>query len=509
MPDEPQVHRLLLRQLRRLQLDPRRSLTPQDLQRFLSTVSQTYQEADDDRYLLERSLEVSSTEMRGLHDSLSRKVLTDELSGLPNRRALQEGLGPLVAAGARDRLPVAVLFIDLDGFKLVNDSLGHEAGDELLVLTAQRLRAVGRAGDVVARLGGDEFVVAGTFADVDAARTLAERILQAVETPLVVAGREVTVSASIGLAFGAAADSATELDPDVVLQQADLAMYASKRSGRARITLFDARMQADVERRMQIVTQLRSGIAQDQLHLHYQPIVHLGRRAVIGAEALVRWQPPGSPPLVPAEFVPIAEEYRLVGDLDAWVLRQACRRAVGWPLGPGGISVNMSVRTFDSLDVAELVRRTLSETGLPAGHLVIELTEQAYGHEGPAVAANLAAVRALGVRLAMDDFGVGQSGLARLRTLPVQVLKLHGSLTESVDQYENSASIVGAVVTLGHALGHLVVAEGVERRSQAEVLRAVGCDAAQGRLFGLPADPEVLDTRLSTGRGARPPVVRP
>ncbi|MBT0768543.1 EAL domain-containing protein [Kineosporia sp. J2-2] len=487
------LHRLLVRQLRRLELDPQRPPAPEAWNRLLEQVSATYDQADNDRYLMERSLEVSSTEMRGLHESLSRKALMDELTGLPNRRALVERLEQLVASQRPDGPAVAVLFIDLDGFKLVNDSLGHEAGDELLVRTASRLRSVCRAEDVVARLGGDEFIVAGSFATAEKARALAEQIAVELGVPLTIKNREVVVSASIGLALSRVEDTVPAVSTDILLQRADLAMYASKRSGRARLSVFDTTMQLDVDRKLRIVSQLRTAISAGQLTLRYQPLTSLAQQRIIGAEALVSWQPPGSPLLTPADFVPIAEEYRMIADLDVWVLREACRRAARWSPGHGIVTVNMSVQTLDSIDLVTLVRDTLAGTGLLAGQLVLELTERAYLSDAPAVLANFAGVRELGVRLAMDDFGSGQSALARLRTVPVQVLKLDQSMTAAVDQHEESAAIAGAAVSLGHALGHRVVALGVERRAQAEILRALGCDVAQGGLFGPAAGPEALD----------------
>ncbi|GAB3255710.1 putative bifunctional diguanylate cyclase/phosphodiesterase [Kineosporia babensis] len=506
MSDEPDLHRVLRRQLRRLKLGRDQAVAPEQLERLLELVSTTYQEADNDRYLLERSLEVSSTEMRQLHESATRKALMDELTGLPNRRALLERLEHLVASQGPDGPTVAVLFIDLDGFKLVNDSLGHDAGDELLVTTAQRLRTVCRTDDVVARLGGDEFIVAGSFVAADQAQALAERIAHALEAPLTIKQRKVAISASIGWTLSGVQDLAAGPGTDAILQRADLAMYASKNGGKARISAFDHRMQQVVDGKMRIVSQLRSAIADDELALHYQPVMDLNRRQIVGAEAGVRWQPPGSAILTTADLVPIAEEYRIIGDLDAWVLREACRRASLWRPGAGGISVNMSVQTFDSIDVVALVRETLAKSDLLADQLVLELTEDSFLADSPAVMDNLAGVRELGVRLAMDHFGSGQSALSRLRTAPVQVLKLHDTLTESVDQHEASAAIAGAAVTLGHALGHLVVAEGVRRRAQAEVLRALGCDAAQGPLFGLSGQPEVLDSLFAAANPQ--PIVR-
>jgi EAL domain-containing protein (putative c-di-GMP-specific phosphodiesterase class I) len=260
-------------------------------------------------------------------------------------------------------------------------------------------------------------------------------------------------------------------------------------------------MQLDVDRKMSIVSQLRSAIADGELTLHYQPLVRLHDRRVIGAEALVRWQPPNSPMLAPAEFVPIAEEYRLISELDAWVIREACRRAAGWCRDQGTISVNLSVQTLDSADVVQLVSETLSESRIPAGQLTLELTETALLSSSEAVTENLNGIRRLGVKLAMDDFGSGYSFLARLRTIPVQVLKLDRSLTSTIDVHEDSAAIVGAAVSMGHALGHTVVAEGIERRSQADILQALGCDAGQGYLFGRSDHADGLDASFGERAG--------
>ncbi|GAB6902457.1 putative bifunctional diguanylate cyclase/phosphodiesterase [Kineosporia succinea] len=477
------THRLLARQLRRLRLDAEQPPPAPDWARLLELVSATYTEADSDRYLLERSLEVSSAEMRELHDTLARRASVDELTGLPNRRALRERLQQLVAARHPGGSPVGVLFIDLDGFKLVNDSLGHEAGDELLVRTARRLRETCRDDDVVARLGGDEFIVAGRFTGPDQAQGLARRITAELEKPLVIKNREVVVGASIGVALSGTDDAVPAPGTDEILQRADLAMYASKRAGRARLTVFDTQMQIDAERKIRLVSQLRGAIADGRLSVRYEPIVRLADRRVSGHEALVRWQPPGSAELRPSDFVPLAEEYRMIADLDAWVLDQACAWAAGTRQRVG---VNLSARSLAATDFTRTVSETLERTGLPASALVLELTEATYLTVDPAVTAQLSGLRSLGVSLAMDDFGSGFSALSRLRTAPVQVLKLDESLIENVDRFEESAAIAGAAVSMAHALRHTVVAEGVERRAQAEILRALGCDAAQGPLFTTP-----------------------
>ncbi|GLY15042.1 hypothetical protein Kisp01_20570 [Kineosporia sp. NBRC 101677] len=497
MSEEPGLHRLLTRQLRRLELDRDQSPPQPAWARLLSVVSATYEQADNDRYLLERSLEVSSAEMLGLHNSLSRKAMSDELTGLPNRRALLERLQYLVGSQDPDGPAVAVLFIDLDGFKLVNDSLGHDAGDELLVLTADRLQAVCRDGDVVARLGGDEFIVAGRFDGVGQAQALAERIAAELQRPLLVRNHEVTVGASIGVAL--ADDDGSGPATEAVLQRADLAMYAAKQGGRSRMSVFDPKMQLEADRSLQLLAQLRTAVAEGDLDLRYRPVVDLGQadpQRLLGAQAVLSWRPPESTaPITGGEIRPIAEKYRLMADLDTWMLREACRQGARGP--EGAVWVNVSLQTFTSLDVVGVVRDCLQHNGLAPGRLWIQLAEEVFMSTSTPVTANLAGLRELGVGLGMDGLGSGLCALTRLRGVPQMVLKLDPALVADLDRHEAGAAIAGAAISMGHALGHLVVADGVERRSQADLLRAVGCDAGQGAWFGPATAAEALATARS------------
>ena len=486
MDDPADYHRGLHRQLRRLSLSP---AEPPDRHRWpelLRLVSASYRDADADRYTLERSIEISSQEMRALHDVLRHRARRDMLTGLPNRAALTEILDDALAARHSSGRQVAVLFIDLDGFKLVNDSLGHAAGDELLVLVATRIRGAVRDHNVVARLGGDEFVVVCTdIGDLATATAVAQRIAAQLEAAFRVGAQDMVVSASVGIAL-ADADANTA---EEVLRKADLAMYQAKVGGRAQVVIFDEEMRLQVERRLSTENALWRGIRNDELRLHYQPIVTLAGDRVTGYEALVRWQRPGHGLVYPGGFIPVAEQTRLIAAVDGWVIRNACRQAASWGRSDLALAVNLSARNLQDSRLAGTVVEALSGSGLAPRRLVLELTETTVMSGSPAIAANLDRLQSLGVQIAIDDFGTGYSSLSSLRHLPATILKIDQSFISMLDQDESAAAIVGAIVTMGHALRLTVIAEGVERSGQAELLRALGCDGAQGYLFAraLPA----------------------
>jgi diguanylate cyclase (GGDEF)-like protein len=490
-------HRSLLRQLRRLRLDP---ATPPDGERWLDLlrqVSTSYRDADEDRYLLERSVEVSSQEMRALHDALSQRVRRDALTGLPNRIALTEAVDG--ALGGRHR--IALLFIDLDGFKLVNDSLGHAAGDELLIRVAERVLAAVRTGDVVARLGGDEFVV--TCAGVDnlsEAGEVATRVSAALEAPFRIGSQDVVIGASIGIAL----TEPRSCTADELLRRADLAMYRAKLAGRSRVVVFDEQMQLEVESRLVVENALWRAVREDELRVFYQPIVTLSDEEVVGYEALVRWQRPGHGLVAPDQFIPVAEMTRLITAVDGWVLRNACRQAAGWTRPDLLLTVNLSARDLADSELAEVVVDALSSSGLRPGRLVLELTETTLMARGPAGVATLDRLRKLGIQIAIDDFGTGYSSLSSLRDLPATTLKIDRSFIATVDRDTTAASIVGAIITMALALRLTVVAEGVERPTQAALLRSLGCERAQGYLFGRPdpaAQPVVRPARAAAQAG--------
>lgn len=464
---------------------------PDSLQwsRLVRLVSDSYVEADDGRYTLERSIEISSDEMRALHDVLSQQAHQDRLTGLPNRSSLTELLGATLAqrrTGARDS---AVLFIDLDGFKRVNDCLGHAAGDELLVRTAERIRGAIRGGDIVGRLGGDEFVViCPDIADVDTAVALASRIVTQLESPYHIGSQEATVSASIGIALAVPGVTSAE----DMLRRADIAMYEAKTAGRARFAVFDEQMRLRVDRRLSTENALRLAIANDELILHFQPVVQLSDCALLGMEALVRWNRPGYGTVPPDEFIAVAEQSRLITAIDSWVVREACRIAARWPDSRASVAVNLSGRDLESADMLAAVSQALHRSGLAPRRLVVELTETMLLADNAMVSNTLARIQTLGVQLAIDDFGTGYSSLSYLRQLPAGTLKIDQSFVADVDVDDASAAIVGAVISMAHALNLHVIAEGVERASQAVRLRELRCDAAQGYFFARPQPAEQI-----------------
>lgn len=434
---------------------------------------------------------------------LRHESVHDPLTGLPNRTLFMRRLSDatLRARRGQDGL-FAVLFLDVDGFKLVNDSMGHHVGDEMLISIARRLEGCVRGGDIVARLGGDEFaILLERIIDVRDAAMVAERVQEALQAPLSVGGYEHGTSASIGVALS----SGVNEQPEYVLRSADTAMYRAKNSGRGRYEMFDRAMHAEALTRLQIETDLRHAFDRDEFFLHYQPIISLPTGQIIGAEALVRWRHSERGIVSPATFVPVAEDTGLVVPLGKWVLREACRQAREWrmsaPLNAQSftISVNLSVREFAQPDLVRTVASILDETGLPPQALRIEITESAIiGQKHPAIE-TVVQLRALGVAIHLDDFGTGYSALSYLHRLPLDAVKVDRAFTASIDQEERPLHVVRAIISLAHAIGLEVVAEGVANERQLELLREMGCDLAQGFIFSRPCNAEELGTLLTSG----------
>ena len=493
------VHRGLVRQLRRLGLSTENPPDIQGYQQLLAVISQSYADADADRYTLERSIEVSSEEMRALHDVLSHRAMHDALTGLPNRAALCALLDDeLVAPGRRGEL--ALLFIDLDGFKRVNDSLGHAAGDELLVRVAERIRSAIRNDDTVSRLGGDEFVVCcRRVSDRATVLEIAGRVVDAVEQPFRIAGNDALVGASIGISYTGPAedDEADELTSEELLRRADLAMYQAKAAGRSRFVVFDDAMGRRALDRVHTEQALRRALLRDQFILHYQPILDPISQRVLAQEALVRWQRPGYGLLPPDEFIPIAEQSRLITQIDAWVLKRACADAAARFDDSVGVSVNISARDLPHQDLVEAITAALQFSGLRPSRLTLELTESSLMSDNQAVTTNLARIESLGVRLAIDDFGTGYSSLSYLNRLSTRVIKIDRSFIGRIGDDPAAAAVVGAIITMAHALHRTVVAEGVETAGQADQLITLGVDAVQGFLFARPQPlpPAIPQTR--------------
>jgi diguanylate cyclase (GGDEF)-like protein len=433
---------------------------------------------------------------------LAHERLHDALTELPNRSLLQDRVEHAMAALPRSETSMALLFIDLDRFKRINDSLGHERGDAVLREVARRLQAAMRPGDTVSRFGGDEFVaLCVDLAHEDDALRIARRLSDLLEPPVRLDGREVAIQASIGVVtFG---PGTRPVDPADLIRDADVAMYRAKQRGRGRIEVFDARLQEEAVERLDAESALRQAIAQDDFEVHYQPIVRLPDRAVLGVEALVRWrrQPDGR--LVPpGEFIPLAEETGLIGPIGEIVLQTAVRQVAAW-FESGALPsdftlfVNVSARQLADPGLPGIVREALSSWPLPPSGLCLELTESAVAADPEAAQTMLTQLAALGVRLAIDDFGAGHSSLGQLsRVLPISVLKLDRSFVASMSTTRDRG-IVLAAAALAKALQVISVAEGVESQEQARELAEMGFALAQGFHFGRPVAAEELTELLA------------
>ena len=410
----------------------------------------------------------------------------DPLTGLPNRRLLLDRLEVALAQGRRGGHPLAVLFLDLDRFKVINDSLGHGAGDDLLRQVGARLRGAVREEDTLARLGGDEFVLLlPRVAAPEAAGEVARKVLDALRDPFTVGGRELFVTASAGISVAPDDGGAGE----TLLRHADIAMYGAKQSRGDAFRFFTPEMNRRARERLETETALRRALAQDELALVYQPVVDLRTGRVCAVEALVRWSHPERGLLPPADFLEVAEATGLIVPLGAWVLRTACGQARRWR--DGGhlevrLLVNLSVRQFQEPALVQQVAGTLAREGLPPGVLELEITESVAMRDTAASEDVLGGLRDVGVRLSIDDFGTGYSSLEYLRRFPIDTLKVDRTFVRDVQTDEGDAAIVGAVVAMGHRLGLTVIAEGVEHPGQLEFLRGLGCDAVQGYLIARP-----------------------
>jgi diguanylate cyclase (GGDEF)-like protein/PAS domain S-box-containing protein len=421
----------------------------------------------------------------------------DVLTHLPNRKLFTDRLTQSISRARRSSKPLAVMFVDLDHFKSINDTLGHEAGDELLLEMAIRLRANVRDDDTVARLGGDEFtIILAELRQPEDAVNVAEKIIKAVEQPLSIAGTSIEVSASIGIALYPEDGS----DAESLLRNADSAMYRAKEAGRNTYQLCTDDMKRRAVERLSLETRLRRAITDGQLVLHYQPQVSLTSGMVIGVEALVRWNDPERGLVHPSAFIPMAEESRLILPLGEWVLLTACTQMRTWldagielPL----MSVNLSLRQFQQYDIVQSVRRVLAETGLDAAALELEITETAAMQNAETTVEVLQALRELGVSIAIDDFGTGYSSLNYLKRFPITAVKIDRAFIRDLATSEGDAAIVSAVVGIARALKLRVIAEGVETEEQLSFLRRRNCDAAQGYLFSRPVSAAVLPERLT------------
>jgi diguanylate cyclase (GGDEF)-like protein/PAS domain S-box-containing protein len=434
---------------------------------------------------------------------LSWQAHHDPLTGLPNRALFTQRL-----AGALDRRRsdgngrVAVLFVDLDNFKVVNDSLGHEVGDRLLEAVAERLRRVLRPEDVIARFGGDEFtVLVADVTDERQAVRVADRLAGALRSPIVVDGEQRFITASVGLSL-ADPDAEGETQAHVLLRDADAAMYRAKEMGKARTEVFDASMRARAVERLELEAALRGAIDRDELVLHYQPQVSLPEGTITGVEALLRWQHPERGIIPPLSFIPIAEQTGLILPIGAWVLREACRQLAAWGRPDLLMAINVSPRQLGGADFRATVADAIADSGVAPEQVCLEITESAVLADVDAATATLRDLKELGVRLAIDDFGVGHASLRHLRQLlPVDTLKIDKSFVDGILSDAEDSAIVEAVVKLAHSLGLEAVAEGVEEAEQAEALSGMFCQSAQGYHFARPQPAADLAALLSAPAG--------
>ncbi len=453
--------------------------------------------------MLQRSLNVTlvrmcesfETERKRADEELERRqhelaflATHDALTGLPNRTLILDRVEQMLARSRRDRTPLAALFIDLDNFKAINDSLGHAAGDKLLQAVASRLTAVVRETDAVGRLGGDEFVVvASELSLASGPELIAERLLEALNHPFKLdegGHGPLKVTASIGIASGER-ERAGDL-----LRDADIAMYQAKWDGRHRFAVFESGMQTAVQNRMELEMDLRMALENEEFFLVYQPTFNLQDMAPTGMEALIRWNRPSREVVQPDDFIGLLEETGLIVEIGRWVLREACEQGVRWREAghPIGIAVNVSAKQLDNDDFVSDVRDSLQETGLEPDSLTIEITETALMRDTDATVLRLIAIKELGVRIAIDDFGTGYSSMAHLQHFPVDALKIDRSFITQMTHNQEGETILHTLVQLGKALSIETLAEGIEQAQELSLLRGEQCDSGQGFLFARPLD---------------------
>jgi diguanylate cyclase (GGDEF)-like protein len=455
---------------------------------------------DDDTNLLQAVAHVLATAItaRRAEDQARHDAMHDPLTGLPNRVLFSDRLAQALARSERDQQPLAVLLLDIDRFKLINDSLGHLAGDELIREVAPRLSSAVRSSDTVARLGGDEFaVLCEDLEDEREAQEMAERLGACFLRPFALGGEQQFATASIGLVVASA-----HIDAEELLRDADAAMYRAKEAGRGRYEVFDEGMRARAVARLQVENELRRALDREELRLFFQPIFDLHEDRISGCEALVRWDHPDRGLVGPDQFIPVAEESGLIIPLGAWVLQRACRQLARWRRSVDGaadlrLTVNLSAQQVTQPDIVDTVAEAIDEAGLEPRDIGLEITEHVLIEDAESTADTLRRLQRLGVRLVIDDFGTGYSSLSYLKRYPIEVLKIDRSFIDGIaDPGSGDLAIVTAIVRMASALGVDVIPEGVETEAQLERLRELGCRYAQGFLLARPLPPHELETRL-------------
>jgi diguanylate cyclase (GGDEF)-like protein len=463
--------------------------------------------------------EFAEAERQRTEDELARRerelafhATHDSLTGLPNRTLILDRAQRMLVHARRDGAPMAVLLVDLDNFKAINDALGHEAGNELLRAVAERLDVELRPGDTLGRLGGDEFVVlADDLQGGSGPEAIAERLLERLLEPFsLTAGPDsrlsVTASAGIALSHGASEENAAEL-----LRDASIAMYRAKWDGKNRGVVFESAMQHAAQSRMQLEMDLREALARREFFLVYQPTFCLRDMRPTGVEALIRWRHPARGVVQPNDFISLLEESGMIVEVGRWVLEEACRQAASWRRRgyAVGVAVNVSGRQFDTDELIEDVERTLARCGLEPSALTVEITETTLMRDLDATGARLRAIKRLGVRVAIDDFGTGYSSLAHLQRFPVDALKIDKSFVYHLADTEESEALIRTLVQLGNALSIETLAEGIEQQQELSLLKDEDCDNGQGFLFARPLDPAAVEEFFHRSPHAQAPATPP
>ncbi len=526
------MHPLLERQLRKQRLTPESPPEGSAWREILALVDQAYESSDEDRYIVERSMVVSSAEMRQLMDQLENRnkelsweidkhaktaamlrysATHDELTGLPSRMVLLERLRACIERHrCSDSYQYAVLFADLDEFKLINDSLGHDIGDEVLIEVGRRLMAasesVGSREPLVARIGGDEFVI--VLEDIGSERQaigVAENVSRSLASPFSLARRKLSVRASVGISFG----SNGYREAGTILRDADTAMYRAKKAGKSCYTIFDSQMHADVVARLTIEQELRASIARQDFVLHYQPLISLTDGRIRGFEALARWNHPERGLLAPSEFIDAAEETGLIVPLGDLLTKRAFCDLAEWKRRTGcdtTVAINISKRQLIADHFERAFVEAARDAGVSPSSAVIEITETTATSDHDKVFDVLARLRQIGVKIHMDDFGTGYSSLSAIHQMPFDAIKIDRSFTSRIENQRRHAAIVMAIIMLAHNLGLEVIAEGIETPEQLAFLQSCDCDMGQGYYFAKPIETAAVCRLLPAGGGSAFPM---